>query len=121
MLRSGSPRGPTVPCRVRFERPFKPQPGASRMFTRAIVLAVSCSALMFGCADQPLDSAQQTQEIINNLVQAGFPADDIMVVDGVVYVGRDAAVSLQASREMLETSGSPTKEQNRTTKPTTRH
>lgn len=85
------------------------------MSTRAIVLAVSCSALVFGCADQPLDRAQETQEIIGNLVQAGFPADDIMVVDGIVYVGRDAAVSLQASREMLETSGSSTEEQYRTT------
>jgi hypothetical protein len=37
-----------------------------------------------------------------------------MVVDGVVYVGRDAAVSLQASREMLEVDSSVTDEQYRT-------
>ncbi|GEN13411.1 hypothetical protein MFU01_84480 [Myxococcus fulvus] len=36
-------------------------------------------------------------------MEAGFPASDIEVVDGVVYVGGDAAVSLQASREMLQT------------------
>lgn len=52
---------------------------------------------MFGCAGQP----DETQEIVDNLVEAGFPADDIMVVDGKVYVGRDAEVSLAASREML--------------------
>jgi hypothetical protein len=83
------------------------------MFTRATLLAVSCSALAFGCADQR-DSADETQEIIENLAQAGFPSDDIMVVDGVVYVGRDAAVSLAASREMLEVDASVTDEQYRT-------
>ena len=83
------------------------------MFTRAIVFAVTCSALTFGCSTER-DSAEDTQEIIDNLVQAGFPADDIMVSEGVVYVGRDAAVSLAASREMLETDRS-TQEQYRTT------
>jgi hypothetical protein len=84
------------------------------MFTRATVLAITCSAVMFGCADQRT-SADETQEIIDNLTQAGFPQSEITVADGVVYVGRDAAVSLQASREMLETSGSSTEEQYRTT------
>jgi len=41
------------------------------------------------------------QEIVSNLIKAGFPADDIQQVDGVVYVGEDAVVSLEASREML--------------------
>jgi len=84
------------------------------MFTRATVFAVACSALVFGCADQR-DSADETQEIIDNLSQAGFPSSEIMVVDGVVYVGRDAAVSLQASREMLQADQSTTEEQYRTT------
>lgn len=83
------------------------------MFTRATVLAVACSAFAFGCADQR-DSADETQEIIDNLSQAGFPSSEIMVVDGVVYVGRDAAVSLQASREMLQVDHSTTEEQYRT-------
>jgi hypothetical protein len=83
------------------------------MNTRAMVLAMSCGAMAFGCAEQG-DVADQNQEIIENLKQAGFPADDIMVVDGVVYTGRDAAVSLQASREMLQTDGS-SEEQYRTT------
>jgi hypothetical protein len=65
---------------------------------------------MLGCADQ----GDETQEIIDNLSQAGFPSSEIMVVDGVVYVGRDAEVSLQASREMLEVDSSVTDEQYRT-------
>jgi hypothetical protein len=65
---------------------------------------------MFGCAGQ----SDETQEIVGNLVEAGFPADDIMVVDGKVYAGRDAEVTLAASREMLE-QGNTTEEQYRTT------
>jgi hypothetical protein len=61
---------------------------------------MGCSALLFGCAAER-DAAEEQQEIIDNLVQVGFPADDIMVVDGMVYVGRDAHVTLEASREML--------------------
>jgi hypothetical protein len=49
------------------------------------------------------DSAEDTQEIIDNLKQVGYPDSEIMVVDGLVYVGRDAVVNLEASREMLLT------------------
>lgn len=80
------------------------------MFAKSLVLAVGCGALMLGCAGQP----DETQEIVDNLVGAGFPADDIMVVDGKVYVGRDAEVSLAASREMLAQDDT-TEEQYRTT------
>ncbi|NMO23104.1 hydrolase [Pyxidicoccus fallax] len=80
------------------------------MFARSLVLAAGCIALMSGCAE-PLDD--ETQEIVGNLVKAGFPADDIMVVDGKVYVGRDAEVTLAASREMIE-PGKATEEQYRT-------
>ncbi|WPB74615.1 M57 family metalloprotease [Archangium violaceum] len=73
------------------------------MFSRSLVLAAGCIALVFGCAEPPSD---EIQEIVSNLVQAGFPPDDIMVVDGKVYVGRDAEVSLAASREMLGTGDS---------------
>jgi hypothetical protein len=72
------------------------------MLKRAAVLAISCVALAFGCSADQQDPAAETQEIIDNLVQVGFPADDIMVADGLVYVGRDAHVTLEASREMLE-------------------
>jgi len=67
------------------------------MLTRGIVLVISGSALLFGCSAEQ----DETQEIIDNLAQAGFPADDIQVIDGDVYVGRDAHVTLQASREMI--------------------
>jgi hypothetical protein len=71
------------------------------MLTRAIVIAVSCSALAFGCGTEPQSSDEDTQEIIDNLRQAGFPESDIQVVDGNVYTGLDALVTLEASREML--------------------
>jgi hypothetical protein len=44
---------------------------------------VACSAPAPGCAEPPPDRAE-TQEIIDDLVQAGFPAADILVADGVV-------------------------------------
>lgn len=85
------------------------------MLTRSLVLAVGCSALAFGCAEQSTRSGD-TQEIIDNLIQAGYPAEDIAVIDGVVYVQNDAEVSLQASREMVQVdSSASTKEQYRTT------
>ena len=80
------------------------------MRSSEIVFAVGCSVLAFGCAAAP----DETEEIIDNLVHAGFPRNDIMVVDGKVYVGRDAEVSLTASREMIQTVG-PGQEQYRTT------
>jgi len=70
------------------------------MFKRAVVLALGCAALTVACGDQR-DSVSERQEIIDNLVQAGFPRADIQVFDGRVYTGLDAEVSLQASREML--------------------
>ena len=69
------------------------------------------SALLAGCGADP---QTENQEIVSNLIEAGFPADDIMVVDGAVYVGRDAHVTLEASREMLQ-PGKETPEQYRTT------
>jgi hypothetical protein len=86
------------------------------MYQRVIVLVVTCSALTFGCGVDPQrDDVDETPEIIDNLIQAGFPANDIMVVNRVVYAGRDAAVSLQTSREMLEVSSNAGQEQYRTT------
>jgi len=41
------------------------------------------------------------EEIIENLISAGYPQDDIQISDGQVYVGRDAHVTLEASREMV--------------------
>jgi hypothetical protein len=81
------------------------------MFKKAAVLVVSCGALMVGCGTEPVD---ENQEIIENLIQAGFPEHDIMEADGDVWVGRDAKVSLEASREMLQ-PGKESLEQYRTT------
>ena len=87
------------------------------MFVKAVVVAVSFGALTFGCStEQPRDGAAERQEIVDNLVQAGYPSADIMVVDGKVYVGLDAEVNLQASREMLQVDDSAGgEEQYRTT------
>ena len=81
------------------------------MFKKAAVLVVSCGAVLAGCG---VDPEMENQEIISNLVEAGFPADDIMVSEGAVYVGRDAQVTLEASREMLQ-PGKGSAEQYRTT------
>jgi hypothetical protein len=80
------------------------------MFKKATLFAAICGAMASGCGGQ----VGGTDEIVDNLVQAGFPADDIMIVDGLVYVGRDAEVSLEASREMLQVVPGSSEEQYRT-------
>jgi hypothetical protein len=75
------------------------------MINKALVFAAMCSGFAFGCGAAPSDPAAENQEIIDNLVQAGFPINDIQVYDGKVFVGRDGEVNLQASREMLEVDG----------------
>src|SRR5215510_6953931 len=96
-------------------RSFRISARRKHMSTKALVFAMSCSAIAFGCgADQPSDR-DENQEIIDNLVQAGLPASDIQVFDGKVYVGLDGQVSLQASREMLQTDPANDEEQYRTT------
>src|SRR6185503_1059702 len=85
-------------------------PKGEIMIARKIIVAAGCGMLWLGCTEPP----SETQEIIDNLVEAGFPPNDIMVVNGVVYVGRDAEVSLAASREMIRVANS-SKEQYRTT------
>jgi Dual-action HEIGH metallo-peptidase len=84
------------------------------MFNKTTLLAVFSSAFIFGCSAEPGDKAAEVEEIVDNLKQAGYPETDIQVIDDVVYVGNDAEVSLEASREMLEDGGS-TDEQFRTT------
>jgi hypothetical protein len=88
------------------------------MLTRGVVLAVGCCVLALGCSEPAVEAPSETHEIIANLIAAGFPADDIMIIDGVVYVGRDAEVSLAASREMVldpHLDGHSHEEQYRTT------
>ena len=61
---------------------------------RKLSMALLAGVALVGCG---LD---ENQEIVSNLQQAGFPADDIQIYDGQVYVGNDAHVTLEASREM---------------------
>jgi len=78
---------------------------------RGFMVTGVMGVLTLGCTAEP---SNDTQEIVDNLVQAGFPRTDIQVVGSVAYVGRDAEVSLAASREMIQTDGSH-QEQYRTT------
>ncbi|WP_163995596.1 M57 family metalloprotease [Pyxidicoccus caerfyrddinensis] len=82
------------------------------MFKRTAVLVVSCGALLTACGTDA-DAQLENEEIISNLIEAGYPADTIMVAEGAVYVGRDAHVSLEASRELLQ-RGEGSAEQYRT-------
>ncbi len=76
---------------------------------KASLCVAICGAMLVGCGAQ-----DETSEIISNLVQAGYPANDIMVVDGLVYVQNDAHVTLEASREMIQVQPGSTLEQYRT-------
>jgi hypothetical protein len=78
---------------------------------RKLSMALLAGVALVGCG---VDPQAEQQEIVSNLVEAGFPADDILIHEGDVYVGRDAHVTLEASREMLQT-GKETAEQYRTT------
>lgn len=72
------------------------------MSSKLMVVVVGCSAaLTFGCMGGEAGD-DGTREIIENLIQAGYPAGDVQVIEGKVYVGHDAEVSLQASREMIQ-------------------
>ncbi|RKG82839.1 protease [Corallococcus exercitus] len=81
------------------------------MFKRAAVLVVGCGAWLSGCGT---DLRKEHQEIVSNLLEAGFQAGDIQVSEDAVCVGGDAQVSVEASREMLQ-SGEDSAEQYRTT------
>ncbi|NVJ21598.1 protease B [Myxococcus sp. AM011] len=70
------------------------------MFKQAAVLAVTGVAWLVGCGG--MDPRMENEEIISNLIEAGYPARDIRVIDEAVFVGGDTRVTLQASREMLQ-------------------
>lgn len=83
---------------------------------RLLALPLSgVAALSLACGGEEILSSETltpeevTLEILDNVIEAGFPEDDILVTDeGEVYVGRDALVTLEASREMI---APPTEEQ----------
>ncbi|QAT84596.1 protease B [Corallococcus coralloides] len=79
-----------------------------RRLSMALLIGVSIA----GCGGDP---EVENREIISNLIEAGFPANDIQVFDGNVYVGRDAHVTLEASRELLQPLEEGSAEQYRTT------
>ena len=81
------------------------------MFKRAAVLVASCGALLSGCGT---DIESENEQIVSNLVEAGFPLSDIQIFDNKVFVGLDAHVTPEAAEEMLQT-GKETQEQYRTT------
>ncbi len=83
------------------------------MSTKAMFFTIGCGVLAFGCSVEERDIDGENREIIENLKEAGFPENDIMIADDMVYVGRDAHVTLDASYEMLDGIG--TEEQYRTT------
>jgi hypothetical protein len=81
------------------------------MFKKAAVLVASCGALLSGCGT---DMESENEQIIANLIQAGFPENDIQIFDNQVFVGLDAHVTREASEEMLQ-HGKESMEQYRTT------
>lgn len=70
-------------------------------------LCVVSGLALFGCSGESddietSDRDEVVLEIIDNLVEAGYPESEIDVQDdGRVFVGGDAHVTLEASREMV--------------------
>jgi Dual-action HEIGH metallo-peptidase len=83
------------------------------MFKTAAVCVMS-GALLVACGGEPQTKEDELIEIKANLLQAGFPESDIQMFDGEYYVGMDGLVTLEASREMIQTSAGNTDEQYRT-------
>lgn len=69
-------------------------------------LCVVSALVLFGCTGESgdvetIDRDEEILEIVDNLVDAGYPESEIEVKDdGRVFVGGDAHVTLEASREM---------------------
>jgi hypothetical protein len=80
------------------------------MLKKATLAVAICGALSFGCGT----AVDENEEIVSNLLEAGFPQSEISIIDGLIYVGGDAHVTLQASREMLQLVSGTSEEQYRT-------
>jgi dual-action HEIGH metallo-peptidase len=76
---------------------------------KVALLAAICGVISFGCGP-----VNENDEIVSNLLQAGYPSSEISIVDGRVMVGGDAHVTLEASREMIQSSSATSEEQYRT-------
>ncbi len=70
---------------------------------RKLSMALLAGVALVGCG---VDTDAENQEIVSNLLKVGYQADDIKIVDGMVYAGNDAHVTYEASLEMLQTDGS---------------
>ncbi len=72
--------------------------------TAAKLALLTMTTAAFACGED-IDSPSpelESLEIVDNLKLAGYPAGEIdLQPDGTVYVGLDAEVSLEASREMV--------------------
>lgn len=64
---------------------------------KTLALCVPCAFAGTACIP---DEMTPTEETVQNLLEAGFPADDIQVVGDDVYVGNDTLVPLETSREL---------------------
>lgn len=77
--------------------------------TTAMVMTLALAACSEGYEPEAAldgDLEVRADEIVDNLLEAGFLASDIEVdEDGVVIVGGDAVVDLEASREMIGEHG----------------
>jgi Dual-action HEIGH metallo-peptidase len=66
------------------------------------VIALGCSVEAEDVEIAALEHDDATLETVQNLLDAGYPAAEIEVREhGIVFVGGDAEVSLEASREMI--------------------
>ena len=66
------------------------------------MVAIGCSVESEDSNNANLGLDEETREIVQNLVDAGYPEQEIEVRrDGTVFAGGDAEVSLEASREMI--------------------
>jgi len=66
------------------------------------MVAIGCSVETEDSHDAHLGLDEETREIVQNLVDAGYSDEEIEVRrDGTVFAGGDAEVSLEASREMI--------------------
>ncbi len=72
----------------------------------ALVSAIALCACVNESDDVDAERDAAIAEIVENLELAGYPASEIDIDDdGEVIVGRDAVVSLEASREMIGRAG----------------
>lgn len=77
----------------------------------AVLPTLACDAEPGYLDPGELTAQEEVEEIVANLLLADYPKSEIEVTeDGVVIVGKDAVVGLEASREMVPLDKRPTRE-----------